>query len=433
MQPNPWFNWERVGRSNLTEVHQVRRAELAIAGLIRATCDQMATVWVGHEREFLLELVRTLDHASFAFTLAPNRADLVKHDAARRYMLLGAATALGPLLKSLSGDRGGVPWGPSNKRLVDITDGYLLRCGELAHVRRLAELARYGLAQPTFITPNRLVIEVPTDEREREDRLAGIQSRADRAGDRGRSNLLAAEALRRIDKYIEVDHGWFVRYDPDLESLAYYAQMAANRRTDNAEALALPQGTVLGGRSFESWNQASTAALGRVLHHIACVTRLTSTEAGLDLRNLLTVFARKDDIKAVWEQSGEDSESADILISLMTLNADTAAFCESNHEIPLPFYVALVAILYCCHVLAHFLTPMQVSFGSQNKRIDRIGTEEWTDVKLFFGRIYARSSLSPDFQFPRTALPFGARRENSRPTSMLSSSIAKRALWALFS
>jgi hypothetical protein len=52
----------------------------------------------GSEREALIELVRGLDHATFAITLAPNREELLERDSARILMIRGAAPALRPIL-----------------------------------------------------------------------------------------------------------------------------------------------------------------------------------------------------------------------------------------------------------------------------------------------------------------------------------------------
>jgi hypothetical protein len=61
----------------------------------------------------------------------------------------------------------------------------------------------------------------------------------------------------------------------------------------------------------------------------------------LDLRNLLTVFERRDDLSRVWEEAGETPGWIGQLISYMTLDAQSAASLEKDHEVPLPYYVDL--------------------------------------------------------------------------------------------
>ena len=63
--------------------------------------------WRGREREAVIEIVRTVDYAAFAFTQAPNRAELVATDTDRHEMLAGAATALRPFLEALRDQPGG--------------------------------------------------------------------------------------------------------------------------------------------------------------------------------------------------------------------------------------------------------------------------------------------------------------------------------------
>jgi hypothetical protein len=221
----------------------------------------------------------------------------------------------------------------------DFFSSLLVDCGELAHIRRLVEAERYGLATTTFLKPNYLVIETTAGEREMDERElgAGIDIE-DHFEDRHRS---LTELGARLDRYVRIHDNWFISYDPDNEDLTEYMEMADERRTSFAEAQALPPGTRLGHRSFREWNNVATTAQGRVLHHIACSTRLSAGRPELDLRNLLTVYARKDDMLAVWEQSGQPPLTAQLLLSLMTLDADSARQHEIDHEIPLPYYVDL--------------------------------------------------------------------------------------------
>lgn len=314
-------------------------AKQAIQTILQRTQESTLHAWRGHERELLIELVRTLDFTAFAFTLAPNRQVLVTQDAERHAMLLGAATAMQPLLKILHDDSGGVPWGPAKPALVEYADEYLIRCGKLAHLRRVLELEKFGLAKASFVRPGHLIVRVAPDTQEAEDRDSQAEIDSYLAPPEEASTFDEAELLSRIDGYTDVHDGWFIRYDPDHETFAHHREIATHRARSFAEAQALPPSTILGGRSFQEWTGLSTSAQGRVLHHIACATRLRATHDNLDLRNLLTVFARKEDIVAVLQQSGELFENARLVMSLMTLDAETAAWYEHQHEIPLPYYI----------------------------------------------------------------------------------------------
>jgi len=314
-------------------------AKQAIQAILQRTQENTLRAWRGHERELLIELVRTLDLTAFAFTLAPNRQVLVTQDAERHAMLVGAATAMLPLLKILHDDSGGVPWGPAEPVLVEYADEYLIKCGKLAHLRRILELERFGLAKASFVRPDHLIIRVMPETQEAEDRHSQAQIDAYLETPEEMGTFEEAELVSRIDGYTDVHDNWFIRYDPDHETFAYHRQLAAQRARSFAEAQALPPRTILGGRSFQEWTGLSTSAQGRVLHHIACATRLRATHDNLELRNLLTVFARKEDIVAVLQQSGERFENARLAMSLMILDTETAAWYEQQHEIPLPYYI----------------------------------------------------------------------------------------------
>jgi hypothetical protein len=71
--------------------------------------ERAAAAWRGRERQLLLELVRGLDEAAFAFTMAPNREQLKRRDEVRHYILRGAASALRPVLESVRDDPGRRP------------------------------------------------------------------------------------------------------------------------------------------------------------------------------------------------------------------------------------------------------------------------------------------------------------------------------------
>lgn len=321
----------------------MHRAEQVISAIRTAYLARTAAASTGYERQFLIELVRGLDEASFAFTMAPNSAQLVRRDAARHLILLGAASALRPLMEGLQDDPGGVPWGPTTPHFSSVADQHLINCGRLAVVQRLAAMERYGLAEATFLSDNHLVLEMASDDDDIAERKAGAWLGALA---RQRLSMIAArmaaqkaEVAGRIDRYASVQDGWFLRYDPDEETMVYHRDFAEIHNAGTAEGDALPSSALLGGRPFADWNKASISAYGRVLHHIACATRLKARTTGLELRNLLTVFARKEDVAAVWQQSGETAEGAQQIIAGLSLNAETAAGCERDHELPLPYYV----------------------------------------------------------------------------------------------
>ncbi|WP_174302169.1 hypothetical protein [Caulobacter sp. S45] len=321
----------------------MRKAERTIANLKAAYLKRTADVWEGRERELVIEMVRGLDEAAFAFQMAPNQAELRRTDSHRHLMLMGAAAGLRPFLEGLRNAPGGVPWGPTSRERAALADQHLANCGTFAYVQRVAELERFGLANATFIADDHLVLEAPSAAEEADELHAGLRlSEIARRPFREQQRRLAARKpyiAKLLDQYVYPVDGWFIGYDNTEELVAYHREFARIRATGIAEAEALPPDALLGGRPFSEWNEASVIAYGAVLQHIAFATRLGATTPGLQLRNLLTIFARKDDISAVWQERGEDTAWSSRLLAALTLEADSALKCERNHEIPLPYYI----------------------------------------------------------------------------------------------
>jgi hypothetical protein len=386
------------------------KAEQTIQALLRRTQSSTLHAWRGHERELLIELVRTLDFAAFAFILAPNRQLLIKEDTARHSMLLGAATAMQPLLTLLHDDPGAVPWGASNAALVDFADEYLIRCGELAHLRRILELEKYGLAKASFTRPDHLIVRVTPDTPEASDRECQAEFGTYLGTPDETSSLHEADIISHLDRYTDVHEGWFIRYDPDEETFSHYRHIAASKVGLFSEAQALPPRTILGGRSFQEWTDLSTSAQGRVLHHIACATRLRATHDNLDLRNLLTIFARKEDIIEVLQKSGEHLQDANIAMSLMTLDGETAAWCERHHEIPLPYYIEFGRDFVLLPCFAALLNP----YAGLLWKLKSIYRSDW-DRGVEEREAVFRADLCTAFPAPRFLIPqtgFTLRRQN---------------------
>jgi hypothetical protein len=158
--------------SLLTSNNGCGRAQAVLVTALERAQARAAKASRGHERLVLTEIFRALDMCAFAFKVAPNRVFLASADRARWWMLHGAAAALSPFLKAVEGLEGPMPWGPSTPAWTRTVEAYLLQCGYLAWLHRLAGLERYGLTRTTFTADDRLVIEVAGDEMEAADREA---------------------------------------------------------------------------------------------------------------------------------------------------------------------------------------------------------------------------------------------------------------------
>lgn len=318
-------------------------AEVRIEAVASAYARQAATTFRGCERELLVEVVRSLDEVAFAFTMAPNRAELRARDRNRNLMLIGAASAIEPLVLAIEGTEGGVPWRASDPRWIAVADDHLITCGELATVGRLAAMERYGLAETSYTADGTLLIDVASHAEDAEELDAYWRYRARKAAPlaprKARLVLMKDWVARRLDRTCDVVDGWYLRYDGDTVLSAYHREYARLESEGIAEAEALPPTAPVGGRLFREWTERAVQARASAYQHIAYATRLRSRNSALTLRNLLTCFARREDILGLWESRGEARLDARRLTTSLTLDAATARSVARRHEIPLPYYI----------------------------------------------------------------------------------------------
>lgn len=293
---------------------------------------------LGRERELLVSLVRGLDVAAFNLKVAAKSND---PDAGVR--LHGAATALRPLLEVVRGMPGPLPWSPTDPRHTFAIDNHLRACGWFSIAIRWAAMERYGMATTRFDGDERIVIDVVSDVEERAEREA-----AHDANDRSSLALQAQfpnlqgelrEVRRRLTRYGKVVGGWFIGYDNDQFLLDHYNARARIRAAGIVEAEALPANGMIGGRPFGDWTEASTTACGLVLHHVDAACRLHKRKPKVNMRDILTIYARRDDILDVLVERGNSEAQALQLMAGLTLDGEGARYSEDKHEIPLPYYI----------------------------------------------------------------------------------------------
>lgn len=249
------------------------------------------------------------------------------------------------ILEIVRGMPGGIPWSPSNPGYALAFDNHLLACGRFAAAIRLAAMERYGMVTVAAAGDDRIVLEAMSDVDEHAEVAAGhaASARAREVSLARRPDLAGqkAEVGRRVDRYGRAAMGWFIGYDNDKFLVEHYKALAAVRAAGVVEAEALPPAGMIGGRPFGEWSHASTAAYGKVLHHLDAAGRLRDRKPKLKLamRNLMTIFARREDIVDVLAEAGDSRLRAMQLMAGLTLDADVAASCENHHEIPLPYYI----------------------------------------------------------------------------------------------
>lgn len=299
----------------------------------------------GREREAITEIFRTLDLCAYAFRMAPNRLDLVKHDVARHVMLMGAAPSLQPLLAEVGSSRGPMPWSPSHAPFTDFMDGYLWRCGALHSLHRLASLERYGLSRVRAESDRRIVIEVERGKAEAADRASEHWWNFRQLEAAGALEPLSAAQMERIrqrlDERSNTADGWYVNYSFDEELMDRSLRRLKQLESSWPEASALADEAIVGGRTFRQWKDACCFAAAQGLSHLEFCTRLTATQKGLDLRNLMTRYRARGEVAQEWHASGHDPRWAGMAMRSLTLDEVSSQGCISRYDTPLPFYIGL--------------------------------------------------------------------------------------------
>jgi hypothetical protein len=311
----------------------------------------------------LVEVTRALDAAAYSSVLEKH-PDETEHDLMeRRTRIIGAATALRPLLRMLRDEACDFPLVYSTDESLAWADNHLLACGLYANALRLAAFERYGLATTKFVTSDHLVIEVDGREAEAEHRETAMgrlfQNQVSDEDALKHDILPPGRLLRRLDRYVGLDAQGFIRYDNDDDLIEYYRRLAYRRAQRCFEAEALPIDALIGRRTFGDWCKASAAASGRVLQHIAYATRLKRRHRGLHLRDLLTSYSRREDVSEVIFLHGDESEDqVPSLLRAMTLDEAAASQCIAETEIPYPLHIEFGREMVLLPCFGALLNPM---------------------------------------------------------------------------
>jgi hypothetical protein len=320
-------------------------AELAIAREIEVVQRHAALVWRGMEKTATIELVRSLDIAAVSQFLPSKDGAESARSESNRYIAVGAATALRPFLAVVKELRGGVPWGTSSVTAAQFADSYLVCCGQLAHLRRMAALERYGLATTSVSPAGHVNIETSWGTSEMATMNAMLAWHKSRVPDRGSSETLRRQRqirLKRMRSYVDADKVFLIRYENDDEIVAHYRQEARTYGMRCFEGEAFPPDVQIGGRTFGEWKEACDQALGRILCHIDFAMLLCQKRRKTGaLRNVLTIFARRDDVAAIWEDAGLSPNLVEPTMKALSLTVDDLDAWELAHEVATPFYVDL--------------------------------------------------------------------------------------------
>jgi hypothetical protein len=303
-----------------------------------------AEVWTGSEKQAIIELVRALDVAAVEQFLDSSNTIRNKRSVTNRHIVSGAAFALQPFLPGMRVQGGGVPWGPSTSHARRFMRSYLACSGKLANLLRLAGLERYGLSKTSIIGSNRLVIETSRGFPELEAAIAMDEWRIRRSSipEPTRKETRRVERMHeRMFLYVDNDPIFSIRYDNDNEICSHYLKKAEEFGRNFFESEAFPPDTQIGGRTFGDWKHACDQALGRILCHIDFSIILSKKYNRTEIRDVLTIFGRLDDITAVWIEAGMNPKNVDATVRALGLTGDSLTGWQNSYEVPTPFYVDL--------------------------------------------------------------------------------------------
>jgi hypothetical protein len=316
--------------------------EHALASCLEHFQQRAATIWKDREKEALIALARALDctAASIHWNEAVDGAPAEMEQGLRRAMfLLGSAPAMRPLLLAVKDQGGGVPLGPSHADAACFAYSYLDACGTLVFLRRMAALERLGLASARQVSSGHYQIDVHPGPPEQ----ALLQSMRSQPRD-GRviGSPRRWERLHsRMRRYVDSPDGWFIRYDNDWEIVMAYREEARLHGQGYLEAEALPDDVTIGDRTFGEWKEACDQAVGRILAHMDFAALLHKKNPSIAMENILTIFARRDDVGSVWMEAGLPREQVSPTMQALTLGFDGLDDWERAFEVPTPFYIDL--------------------------------------------------------------------------------------------
>lgn len=301
----------------------------------------------GHEQEALIELIRSVDlHSYFLhFFRPPELTD--KFALECNWIRHGIGPILRAFLPKLEHFGDGIPLRPSTAESAAWADEVLAITGKLAMLRRLAHSERYGLVRCDVQSDEHVSIHIIGRDVENFDRkdLAWLIAKDLDCRKNHQESLnkqINGWARDRIDGYVGIWRDHFIRYDSDRDLLRLYQEQATSSMITSPEADALPDEAVIGPRTFGEWKQVAVTALARASLHLSFATRLCALNEGkLDLRNLLTVHVRHEDLRAVWSQQTGivDDYGLDEIADIFMLTAEHADEYFSNYDYPLPYNI----------------------------------------------------------------------------------------------
>ena len=322
----------------------------------------------------LLELVRAADLHAYFLHCFSRRDATVELMMKCQFIIHGIGPVLKALLPLVEGRGGGMPWPPTNSERAQWADQVLHQAGRLSMLRRPAYSERYGLVRCEVHSDQHFAIHLlgkDDESRDREDIVWLVNKTLDeqRAHLDHLDSQVKGWARNRIDRAVRIDRKHFIRYDSDRGLLNLYQEYVQRFMIDSAESDTFPDDVRIGPRTFGDWKRIATIAAARAALHLSFATRLQALNRGkLDLRNLLTILVRVDDLRGVWREqlNGLAEGDLDEIADVFMLGAKHAEEYFSNHDCPLPYnirvgrdFVLLPQFGYLANTCTHLVAGLR--------------------------------------------------------------------------
>lgn len=206
----------------------------------------------------------------------------------------------------------------------------------------MASLERYGLATTEQLNPAHFRIAVSAGAPEQALKFSRKLLAQEPESPPNTRKLKHWKKLHaRMRRYVQSTDGWFIRYDNDWQIVEAYREKARLLGQGYLEAEAFPNDVIIGDRTFGAWKEACNQAVGRILAHMDFAAFLHRKNPTVTLDNVLTIFAKRDDVEAIWREAGLPSIQVMPTMHALTLEYDDLYDWERAFEVPTVFYIGL--------------------------------------------------------------------------------------------
>ncbi len=257
----------------------------------------------GQERALLLEVIRAVDSIGYVRNFAPDYpiSDLPGYlDICWR----GANRALSLFLPAgMSG--AGAAWERTDANRSLWASGLLYRSGLIAHLARLIDFVRYGLATVELTPTGAIRFEIIASDLEAIDRQAIVWfARHVQRSFRPILNQLSpkrnAWLKGELEGRVERDPILDIRYSSSRELEEFFEAQAEIKAQSLPGNDSLPDGSKLGPLTFGQYRTAIITGIARCLKHSAFVDMLLTRPNPPASRDILTIYAFDHELVEQW-------------------------------------------------------------------------------------------------------------------------------------